>query len=548
MRACWRYTRRRPERTRGGVLNLHTGLFPACQASPHTTHTHHHTTRTTTPHAHADTTHTTPHVHTQHHVCDLSQRRSGSRWRSTRTTDTLCPPAQRVAQSRAFLRRSRLTISMITSLCSEQRTSSVPRSTCWTVSCFLRRSRLTVSMITSLCSEQRTSSVPRSTCRAVSCFLRRSWLAVSMITSLCSEQRTSSVLRSTCWTASCFLRRFRLTVAMITSLSSEQRTRSVPLLNRVGQSRASWDVLDWQFQWLHHCVQNNGHAAFSAQPFEDFATVYCKDCFDVNWFTVSDARMPAFLPVPSNTAWPRGGVPRGWLWVQAVRQLLALIRTGPSSSPSSMPTRNSCPTSIQDILRTTVMCGRQRQRQRSSTPTTGSRHPCTSCLVLSATPNLFGNPVSARTSSPSRTRGSAKFSTIYGSSKRILDVWDYDFPLHSRVRLGLWFLCRRRWHRWCTLLPLANASRVVRRSCLLTVPASLRMRVSTIFQSVLTRTWPNEVDTPSAIAQENKSDPTSRSSSCPSPPPTDLEFWDAWCKDDVCCEEDHHESVISKKT
>ena len=38
------------------------------------------------------------------------------------------------------------------------------------------------------------------------------------------------------------------------------------------------------------------------------------------------------------------------------------IRTGPSSSPSSMPTRNSCPTSIQDTLRTTVMCGRRRPR------------------------------------------------------------------------------------------------------------------------------------------------------------------------------------------
>ena len=50
MRACCQYTRRRPERTHGGVLNLHTELFPACQASPHTTHTHHHTTPHAPPH------------------------------------------------------------------------------------------------------------------------------------------------------------------------------------------------------------------------------------------------------------------------------------------------------------------------------------------------------------------------------------------------------------------------------------------------------------------------------------------------------------------
>ena len=44
MRACCRYTRRRPDRTHGGVLNVHTGSFSACQASPHTTP--HHTTGT----------------------------------------------------------------------------------------------------------------------------------------------------------------------------------------------------------------------------------------------------------------------------------------------------------------------------------------------------------------------------------------------------------------------------------------------------------------------------------------------------------------------
>ena len=52
MWARCRYTRRRPDRTHGGVLNLHTeGAF---RVPCYTTHT-----RTTTPHAHTDTTHTT---------------------------------------------------------------------------------------------------------------------------------------------------------------------------------------------------------------------------------------------------------------------------------------------------------------------------------------------------------------------------------------------------------------------------------------------------------------------------------------------------------
>ena len=83
MRAFSRYTRRRPERTHGGVLNLHTeGFFrmpsrttPHKATQHHTTHyqqntQHHNTTYTPqhTSHAHnrvnTHTTHTHTHTHT----------------------------------------------------------------------------------------------------------------------------------------------------------------------------------------------------------------------------------------------------------------------------------------------------------------------------------------------------------------------------------------------------------------------------------------------------------------------------------------------------
>ena len=62
MRACCWYSRRHPDRTHGGVLNVHTGGFPRAKLH-HTPHT--------TPHVHTQPTqHTTPHVHTtpQHHM------------------------------------------------------------------------------------------------------------------------------------------------------------------------------------------------------------------------------------------------------------------------------------------------------------------------------------------------------------------------------------------------------------------------------------------------------------------------------------------------
>ena len=65
MRACCRYTRRRPDRAHGGVLNVHIGEFSACQASPHAPPHHRHTqtqpTQHPTPHVHTHNTNTTHH-------------------------------------------------------------------------------------------------------------------------------------------------------------------------------------------------------------------------------------------------------------------------------------------------------------------------------------------------------------------------------------------------------------------------------------------------------------------------------------------------------
>ena len=92
MRACCRYTRRRPDRTHGGVLNLHTGGFPRAKlhhTTPHTTLTTLTTlhapltTRTNTPHHTPTPTHThhthTPHAHT-----------TAPHAHTTKTTHTTC--------------------------------------------------------------------------------------------------------------------------------------------------------------------------------------------------------------------------------------------------------------------------------------------------------------------------------------------------------------------------------------------------------------------------------------------------------------------------
>ena len=57
--------------THGDVLNLHTDVFSACQAAPHTTHTTQHNTQHTT--HNTNTTHNTQHTthntqHTTHHT------------------------------------------------------------------------------------------------------------------------------------------------------------------------------------------------------------------------------------------------------------------------------------------------------------------------------------------------------------------------------------------------------------------------------------------------------------------------------------------------
>ena len=54
----------RGARTHGDVLNLHTEVFSACQAAPHTTpHTQHNTTHNTTHTTHDTTTHNTTRRH-----------------------------------------------------------------------------------------------------------------------------------------------------------------------------------------------------------------------------------------------------------------------------------------------------------------------------------------------------------------------------------------------------------------------------------------------------------------------------------------------------
>ena len=72
IRACCRYTRRRPDRTHGGVLNVHTGVFRV-PSFTNTTCTH---TKNNTPHTpqthhteHTTHTHTTTHTRTHNTTC-----------------------------------------------------------------------------------------------------------------------------------------------------------------------------------------------------------------------------------------------------------------------------------------------------------------------------------------------------------------------------------------------------------------------------------------------------------------------------------------------
>ena len=78
----------------GTFLNLHTEVFSACQAAPHTTpHTHHttpHTPHNTThTHTHTHTTHTTQHHNTQHHTeTETERHRDRDRERQRKKTET----------------------------------------------------------------------------------------------------------------------------------------------------------------------------------------------------------------------------------------------------------------------------------------------------------------------------------------------------------------------------------------------------------------------------------------------------------------------------
>ena len=95
MRACCRYTRRRPDRTHGGVLNVHTGGFSACQASP-TPHVH--TQNTNTQHhmyTHTKKQHTThptdTHTHHQHnHMFTTTRQHDTTTHNTTCAHNTTC--------------------------------------------------------------------------------------------------------------------------------------------------------------------------------------------------------------------------------------------------------------------------------------------------------------------------------------------------------------------------------------------------------------------------------------------------------------------------
>ena len=82
----FRYTQRRPERTHGGVLNLHTEGFSACQAAPHHTHT-------PTPHT-TNRTHNTATQRTHHTTHHMRTTMSTHTPRTPRTTH--CTPTQHI--------------------------------------------------------------------------------------------------------------------------------------------------------------------------------------------------------------------------------------------------------------------------------------------------------------------------------------------------------------------------------------------------------------------------------------------------------------------
>ena len=93
IRACCRYTRRRPDRTHGGVLNVHTGGFSARQASP-TPHAHthkkQHTTHTTDTLHRTHNTHTPQHTRTHNTTCTHQHDTTTQTHTQTCTHNTTC--------------------------------------------------------------------------------------------------------------------------------------------------------------------------------------------------------------------------------------------------------------------------------------------------------------------------------------------------------------------------------------------------------------------------------------------------------------------------
>ena len=91
LRACCRYTRRRPDRTHGGVLNVHMGSFPRAKLhhTPHV-HTTHNTTRT---HRH------NPHNNTQQHTITHNTTCTHTTPTPNTTAHTHAQPTQRTRTS-----------------------------------------------------------------------------------------------------------------------------------------------------------------------------------------------------------------------------------------------------------------------------------------------------------------------------------------------------------------------------------------------------------------------------------------------------------------
>ena len=92
--------------THGGVLNLHTEVFAACQAAPHTPKHTQHTHRTHTAHT-PHTTHTNTQQHTTTETVDRERKRRGDERRETREDNTKDKMKDKTREDQEIQRRSR---------------------------------------------------------------------------------------------------------------------------------------------------------------------------------------------------------------------------------------------------------------------------------------------------------------------------------------------------------------------------------------------------------------------------------------------------------